>query len=292
MALARLLSLVLAPAVAALAPVEAFRQQLSAGAAAAFPRVNGHAPARKADELPAQQLEARKVHAQDVFDRLLRASKIAEEVDGRVLLQRADVEVAMSTLHLQLEQPPLPGIGHPRDFLPASLLQLDHPVDVTQLVKTSLPSVLEQHPVFCVMAEALLENDFYRSLYWGTETRDEHAIGFEQLALRFVAVVFVFEELLALDRDTHRTLARWYEGLHAQRGGSGGSGGDSGDSGSSSGRSGFVADGRSVRERLLAFFLAIKGESVLASINCFETMRRIASEPDSPSKRRDVEVPA
>ena len=281
--------LAFAPMVAALAPMQAFRQQLSTAAVTSFPRFNGHAPARTTDELPGLQHEAQKVHAQGVFDQLLHAGGIAVEPDGRVLLQCAHVEAALSTLHLQPAQPPLPGIEHPCDFLPDSLLQLDRPVDVTKLVKTSLPRVLEQHPVFCVMAEALLEDDFYRSLYWGTEPRDESAIGFEQLALRLVVVVFVFEELLALDRDSHRKLARWYEALHAQSGEGGDRSSDRGSEGGSA-PSRAPADGRSLRERLLAFFLTIKGESVLASINCFETMRRISSEPDSPSKRRDVDV--
>jgi len=43
-----------------------------------------------------------------------------------------------------------------------------------------------------------------------------------------------------------------------------------------------------VREALLDFFLAVKGESVLASINCFERMRRLAASPDSAAKRQAV----
>lgn len=197
------------------------------------------------------------VDAADVHARLLRASGLLQE-DGRVVLSRSDVELALDDLHLHDN----------RDGLPESLRTASD-ADVTVLVTTSLLQVLETHPVFCEMAEQVMGNgDFYRSVYFGVEPRDAgESLSFEQLCRRMVASVYAMEELLALDRDAHRALAHRYEtrleasrAAHAER------------------TRGLPA--RSPRDALMGFFLALKGESVVASLNAFEMMRRAEAPRD------------
>ena len=90
------------------------------------------------------------------------------------------------------------------------------------------------------------------------------------LCRRLVASVYVFEELIALDRDAHAVLARWYETLYAERGAAAAAA-------AAAGGGARRRLPRSARDALMGFFLALKGESVLASINGFEMMRRASS---------------
>lgn len=121
------------------------------------------------------ELATRARRVQDVYEQLLLVSGIAPEACSRILLRAEDVEEALSSLHLHHAQLELQGVDHPRAFLPKSL-RPDGPIDVTTLARTSLPQVLDHHPVFLAMAESLLEDDFYQSVYWGVEV---HAL--EQL---------------------------------------------------------------------------------------------------------------
>jgi hypothetical protein len=230
-----------------------------------MPATRRSPPPRAAVELSPQtaqtSAEAVSVATTDVHSRLLQASQLLQD-DGRVTLSRDDIELALADMHLQ--RPTVPRTGHPSEFLPQSLYAGAPAVDVTELVVGAFPRVLEAHPIFRSMAEELLGNDdWYRSVYFGGPTRDESSLSFEQLCRRLVASVYVFEALIALDRDAHSALARWYEDLYAER------------------RAAAAAaprrPPRSARDALMGFFLALKGESVLASINAFEMMRRLSA---------------
>lgn len=215
------------------------------------------APAVALDASEAVSTQSSRCH-----EELLAASQLLD--DGRVQLTRADIDLALADMHLQMPPQPMP--GHPSGRLPATLYSAPT-VDVTDLVLSTFPRVLEAHPIMRSMAEELLGNDaFYESVYFGTAARDApSSLSFPQLCRRLVASVYVFEELIALDRDTHALLARWYETLYAERGAA-----------APSGRARPRLP-RSARDALMGFFLALKGESVLASINGFEMMRRLSS---------------
>ena len=208
------------------------------------------------------------VHASSVHARLLEVSSLLQ-ADGRIILQRSAMETALADLHLTeaVGASSLPDTAHPSSFLPAYLFAEE--VDATELVRVAFARVLQAHPIFCAMAEQLLGNDdFYSSVYFGGEQRDSSSLSFEQLARRLVASVVVFEELLALDHAGHRKLAQWYEAqLAAARKLEGGHGAARAVEGTSG-----------LRDKLMGFWLDLKGESVLASINAFEALRRIGDE--------------
>ena len=86
------------------------------------------------------------------------------------------------------------------------------PVDVTELVTETFPAVLEAHPIFASMANELMSNDdFYQSVYFGTEARDTSYLDFPALCRRLVASVHLFESLIGQERAVHRQLAQHYE---------------------------------------------------------------------------------
>ena len=190
-------------------------------------------------------------------------------------------------MHLQMPSDARPVRGHPSGLLPASLYAAPT-VDVTELVRSSFLRVLEAHPIFRFMAEETLGNDaFYESVYFGAEdaATAPASLSFAQLCRRLVASVYVFEELIALDRDAHAALARWYETLYTERRAA---------AAAAAGRGGARARlPRSARDALMGFFLALKGESVLASINAFEMLRRAGRPPadaEAGSAQRAEEV--
>jgi len=196
----------------------------------------------------------------DVHARLLQASGLLQD-DGRVVLSRTDVELALEDLHLHEEQAILPqSLRTASDGWAAP--------DATSLVRDELLRVMETHPIFRAMAEQVLDDDFFASVYFGVEPRAAgESLSFEQLCRRMVASVYAMEELLALDRDAHRALAHKYEArleasraAHAER------------------TRGLPA--RPARDALMGFFLALKGESVVASLNAFEMMRRAEAPRD------------
>ena len=215
--------------------------------------------------------EAVSARSSRCHEELLAASQLLDD-DGRVELTRADIDLALADMHLQLPPGVQPVAGHPSSLLPASLYAAPS-VDVTELVRSTLPRVLEAHPIMRSMAEETLGNDaFYKSVYFGAEDAADApaSLSFAQLCRRLVASVYVFEELIALDRDAHAVLARWYETLYAERGAAAAAAAAAG------GGAGPRLP-RSARDALMGFFLALKGESVLASINGFEMMRRASS---------------
>lgn len=195
-------------------------------------------------------------HVQSVYQRLLAASELVDAGTGRVVLSSADLARARADMHLQPRSEDVPA-EPPGAFLPAEVLAED-PVDVTELVLDTLPEVLAVHPAFLFMAEQTVGNDaFHESVYFGTAVRDEHSLAFPALCRRFVASIYLFETLLALGDGSHRALAHWYESLYLE------------------GSTGERSRPFSVRDALMGFFLALKGESVLASINAFEELRRL-----------------
>ena len=231
------------------------------------------APEETAPQLPTQKglTDEERHHVHAVYDRLLQASDLMDE-SGRVELSAADVATALSDMHLAHTQgPPHDALQAPSVFLPAELYA-DCAVDVTELVRETLPRVLEAHPIFAYMAEETLGNDeFWRSVYFGTASEPVNSpsrLSFAALCRRLVASVYVFELLIAMDHQGHRQLAAWYEAaLVAARQ-----------------REQIAPEargGRTPRDALMGFFLALKGESVLASINAFEMMRRLGVGDDA-----------
>jgi hypothetical protein len=218
------------------------------------------------------------------LDALLYVSELRQP-DGRVLLTRLDIQTALAEMHIDDKQPWLEGVEHPTTFIPEHLYVSDSAIDVSELVTSSLQQVLTQHPTFDFMASEVVGNDeWYSSVYFGLSERDASSISFPQLCRRLVASVYVFERLLEMDRACHRQLAAWYEArlADARQTGSGQRQlrwqGRSGHSGSKSGAS-------SLRERFVGAWLNLKGESVLASINAFEELRR---RPDKASELSDL----
>ena len=233
---------------------------------------------------------ARSTPALDVgslYQRLLTASELVNS-DGRVVLTAEDRATALADMHLE---PRLGSSGeegaalyawhetspgrtervrnevHPDDFLPAHVFSAE-PVDVTELVTETFPAVLEAHPIFASMANELMSNDdFYQSVYFGTEARDTSCLDFPALCRRLVASVHLFESLIGQERAVHRQLAQHYEWQYEAA----------------------VRQSRelpfrwpaSPRYALMGFFLTLKGESVLASINAFEMLQRLSSGKDS-----------
>ena len=219
--------------------------------------------------------EAVSARSSRCHEELLTASQLLDD-SGRVELTRADIDLALADMHLQLPPGVQPVAGHPSSLLPASLYAAPS-VDVTELVRSTLPRVLEAHPIMRSMAEETLGNDaFYKSVYFGAEDAADApaSLSFAQLCRRLVASVYVFEELIALDRDAHAVLARWYETLYAERGAAAAAA-------AAAAGGGAPRLPRSARDALMGFFLALKGESVLASINGFEMMRRASSRASS-----------
>lgn len=201
-------------------------------------------------------------HIDRVFDQLLSASKLVGD-DQRITLTAHDISTALTDMHLQPELPTPDGVTHPSNFLP-TILYSGAPVDVTDLVQISLREVLAAHPIFHFMAEQTIGNDdFHKSIYFGGDTRDDSSLDFPQLCRRQIASIYLFESLIALDRDGHRKLAQWYEALFAD----------------AKSRSEDAFQPRSTRYALMGFWLGLKGESVLASINAFEMLRRLSSDP-------------
>ena len=200
-------------------------------------------------------------HVSTVYGRLLEASRLLDP-DGRVTLTHLDISTALSDMHLE-------GTSFVRPDVVAG-----EAVDVTELVTATLPTVLAAHPAFLYMAEQTVGNDdFFESVYFGTEPRGADALDFGALSRRLVASVYIFELLLAQDRDAHRSLAQHYETRYAE--------------------AVELRDAaprrtppRSLRDALMRFFLAVKGESVLASINSFESMRRAAAVDDDAEVSR------
>ena len=216
--------------------------------------------------------EAVSARSSRCHEELLAASQLLDD-GGRVELTRADIDLALADMHLQMPSGVQPVVGHPSSLLPASLYAAPS-VDVTELVRSTLPRVLEAHPIMRSMAEETLGNDaFYKSVYFGAEDAADApaSLSFAQLCRRLVASVYVFEELIALDRDAHAVLARWYETLYAERGAAAAA------AAAAAAGGGAPRLPRSARDALMGFFLALKGESVLASINGFEMMRRASS---------------
>ena len=215
--------------------------------------------------------EAVSARSSRCHEELLAASQLLDDA-GRVELTRADIDLALADMHLQMPSDLQPVLGHPSSLLPASLYAA-LTVDVTELVRSTFPRVLEAHPIMRSMAEETLGNDaFYESVYFGAEDAAgaPASLSFAQLCRRLVASVYVFEELIALDRDAHAVLARWYETLYAERGAAAAAA-------AAAGVGARRRLPRSARDALMGFFLALKGESVLASINGFEMMRRASS---------------
>ena len=214
--------------------------------------------------------EAVSARSSRCHEELLAASQLLDDA-GRVELTRADIDLALADMHLQMPSDLQPVLGHPSSLLPASLYAAPT-VDVTELVRSTFPRVLEAHPIMRSMAEETLGNDaFYESVYFGAEDAADApaSLSFAQLCRRLVASVYVFEELIVLDRDAHAVLARWYETLYAERGAAAAA--------AAAGGGARRRLPRSARDALMGFFLALKGESVLASINGFEMMRRASS---------------
>ena len=201
--------------------------------------------------------------ARAIFERLLTASELLDD-DGKVRLSAADLRTALEDMHLQKEiSTPEPSLVHPSTLLPIFFYE-NESVDVTSLVCNELPLVLEALPSFAFMVEQTLGNErFHESVYFGIVPRDEHSLSFSALCRRLVASIVLFEALLALDHDGHRLIARWYEALYARA--------VERQKASTAGRS----RPHSARDALMGFFLALKGESVLASINAFEELRRL-----------------
>ena len=189
-------------------------------------------------------------------EELLAASQLLDDA-GRVELTRADIDLALADMHLQMPSDARPVRGHPSGLLPASLYAAPT-VDVTELVRSSFLRVLEAHPIFRFMAEETLGNDaFYESVYFGAEdaATAPASLSFAQLCRRLVASVYVFEELIALDRDAHAALARWYETLYTERRAA---------AAAAAGRGGARARlPRSARDALMGFFLALKGGRIV-----------------------------
>ena len=211
---------------------------------------------------PPRTPAAHAARASSVYDRLLIASELLDP-EGRCILRAADVQTALCDMHLQQELSAPTGVAHPSTLLPPRFYSGDS-MDVTRLVRTTLPEVLVAHPIFLFMAEQTLENDdFYESVYFGLKERDEHSLGFAALCRRLVASILLFEALLALDHEGHRQLAIWYETLLTDAEARGGGGERS--------------RPRSARDSLMGFFLALKGESVLASINTFRELQLSSS---------------
>ena len=101
-------------------------------------------------------------------EELLAASQLLDDA-GRVELTRADIDLALADMHLQMPSDARPVRGHPSGLLPESLYAAPT-VDVTELVRSSFLRVLEAHPIFRFMAEETLGNDaFYESVYFGAE---------------------------------------------------------------------------------------------------------------------------
>jgi len=203
--------------------------------------------------------------ARAIFERLLTASELLDD-DGKVRLSAADLRTALEDMHLQKEiSTPEPSLVHPSTLLPTFFYE-NESVDVTSLVCNELPLVLEALPSFAFMVEQTLGNErFHESVYFGIVPRDEHSLSFSALCRRLVASIVLFEALLALDHDGHRLIARWYEALYARA--------VERQKASTAGRS----RPHSARDALMGFFLALKGESVLASINAFEELRRLSA---------------
>mmetsp|Transcript_33700 Transcript_33700/g.88606 ORF Transcript_33700/g.88606 Transcript_33700/m.88606 type:complete len:492 (+) Transcript_33700:24-1499(+) len=240
---------------------------------AQFPAVpdRGRVIPRSAQATPRQV----KASAQtlQLFERLMAASEIRES-DGRVILTAADVDTALNDMHLRRSLH-VPGIEHPLSFLPEHLYSND-PVDATSLVK-QLPLVLETHSIFSFMVQETLGNDdFYTSVYFGTSTRDELSLSFASLCRRLVTSMYVFEVLLELPYESRYKLAEWYEALL--------------ESSSSANAREATSKPRSPRDALLGFFLALKGESVLAAINTFEMIRRVADRGDDGGAEKQTHL--
>ena len=171
-----------------------------------------------------------------------------------MLLSRADVDLALSDMHLQ----------NANGCLPPSLLSPATTVDVTDLVTVDMLRMVEVHPIFAFMAEQTTGNDdFHESVYFGTTPRGPDAIAFPALCRRLVASIYVFEALIGQNRDAHRQLAQHYESAFLAA--------------ASERRAGPPLAPRSLRHALMGAFLALKGESVLASINTFEQLRRTSA---------------
>ena len=200
-------------------------------------------------------------HVSSVYGKLLTASRLLDP-DGRATLSHVDINTALDDMHLE-----------GTSFAPAVVA--GEVVDVTELVTATLPTVLAAHPAFLYMAEQTVGNDdFFESVYFGTEPRGPDALDFCALSRRLVASIYLFELLLAQDRDAHRSLAQHYENRYAE----------AVELRAASPES--YAAPRSVRDVLMRFFLAVKGESVLASINSFESMRRAAAVNDATEVSR------
>ena len=252
-----------------------FRERLAAFAAPELaPHDNRAAPAARRPPATTSPEEISRVRS--VFDRLIAASELID-TDGRVILSAGDIETALSDLHLRT----LGGRGH----------SSGEPVrgragrrDRARARDAS--KVLEAHPIFTFMVEETLGNDdFYKSVYFGRAglTADHPtAINFAALCKRLVTSIHVFELLIAMDRDGHRRLAMYYEdALREAR---------EAEQAVMVGEQIGSADcappqkpSRSLRDALMGFFLAVKGESVLASINAFEMLRRVSGEQEQPS---------
>jgi len=207
------------------------------------------------------------LRAQRAVDELLVAADLLDD-RGECILGRDDIATALDDMHLTggSGEPQPEGAALPAEFLPPDLLD-GRPVDATALVKGLLPRVLAAHPIFLHMTELLLAEEFYASVYFGTAERAASpSLDFGQLSRRLVASIHLFERLAALPHSRRRQLASFYEAqLCAAR----------------------LARGqqptttpRSVRETLMGGFLDLKGESVLASINAFEMLRRCGAADD------------
>jgi hypothetical protein len=145
-----------------------------------------------------------------VFSDLLAASDLLD-ADGSVWLSAQDLQTGLEDMHLHASIAAPEGVTHPSALLPAHIYSAE-PLDVTDLVLTTLPVVLDAHPTFLFMAEQTLSNDaFHESVYFGGATRDANSLPFSALCRRLVGAIVLMEALLALGRDEHRQIACWYE---------------------------------------------------------------------------------
>jgi hypothetical protein len=148
--------------------------------------------------------------AQCVVDELLTAAELLNS-RGECVLRPADISTALDDMHLLNRQSQPEGAAPPPDFLPEELREPRF-VDVTALVRDLLPRVLATHPIFLRMAEELLDDQFYASVYFGAAPRGAApSLSFAQLARQLVASIVVFEQLVAMPHRRRRCLAAYYE---------------------------------------------------------------------------------
>ena len=192
--------------------VHAFRQRLELFAPRTAPQ-RKPAIATVSTSLQASDSEAsakQKILSRSTFDRLLRASELLDDAE-RIVLSAEDIELASATCTALANSAPLH--RPPKYLSPGSWYAAQSGRD--ELVRETLPRIFEEYPVFTFMADEMLGNDdFYRSVYFGTASEPPSSpsrLSFADLCRRLVASIYVFELLVAMGRDEHRRLFTWYE---------------------------------------------------------------------------------